>query len=202
MTVIFYTFRHTNHRPSKFTLYGKALFSVLAPISRKSQKPENHEDFGSKALSPQLWYVNRRSISKAMFIGTFWGMLPIPLHTLLIVFTILIFEANLPIGLLLAWIMNPLTIVPILIFAFWIGSKIYQVNMINKEMLLGVFHQIMNWIKNFGHGHIDFSLAKILVTGLFIEALFFAILFFTLTRISWRLSVIKKWRNRNATPPL
>lgn len=181
---------------------AKHFFQSWLPSPEKVKNLKIMKIFGSKALSPQLWYVNRRSISKAMFIGTFWGMLPIPLHTLLIVFTILIFEANLPIGLLLAWIMNPLTIVPILIFAFWIGSKIYQVNMINKEMLLGVFHQIMNWIKNFGHGHIDFSLAKILVTGLFIEALFFAILFFTLTRISWRLSVIKKWRNRNATPPL
>ena len=80
--------------------------------------------FGNKALSPMLWYVNRKSISKAMFIGTFWGILPIPFHTVLIVFTILIFEANLPIGLLLSWIMNPLTIVPILFLAFWIGSKI------------------------------------------------------------------------------
>ena len=115
----------------------------------------------------------------------------------MIIITVLLFEANLPISLLLAWIMNPFTIVPILIFAFWIGTQIYGVHMINKDMLLGVFHQIVHWIQNFGHGHIDFSLAKILATGLLIEALLFAVVLFTLTRIYWRWTVIKKWRNRH-----
>ncbi len=124
-------------------------------------------------------------------------MLPIPLHSLLIIVTVLIFEANLPIGLLLAWIMNPLTIIPILIFAFWIGTRIYHVQMIDQHMLLGVFHQIGHWIKSFGHSHIDFSLAEILLTGLVIEALFFAVLFFILTRICWRWSVVEKWKRRH-----
>ncbi|MCG5492927.1 DUF2062 domain-containing protein, partial [Klebsiella variicola] len=81
------------------------------------------------------------------------------------------FEVNLPIGLVLAWLSNPLTLVPILYIGFWIGTKIYHVQMINKEMLLGVLHQISNWVRNFGHAHIDLSLAKILLSGLVIEAL-------------------------------
>lgn len=179
-------------------LMAKRFFQSWLPSPEQVNNMKIMKIFGTKVLSPQLWYVNRKSISKAMFIGTFWGILPIPLHSILIVLTVLLFEANLPIGLLLAWIMNPFTIVPILIFAFWIGSKIYHVNMINKDMLLGVFHQIMHWIKNFGHGHIDFSLAKILATGLFIEALIFAILFFVLTRLYWRWSVVKRWRSRQS----
>ena len=175
---------------------AKRFFRSWLPSPEQVNKLKIMRIFGDKALNPTLWYVNRKSISKAMFIGTFWGILPIPLHSLLIILTVLIFEANLPIALLLAWIMNPLTIVPILIFAFWIGSKIYHVHTINKEMLLGVFHQIIAWIKNFGHGHIDLSLAKILATGLFIEAVIFATLFFVLTRISWRCTIVKKWRKR------
>ncbi|KQW98435.1 MULTISPECIES: DUF2062 domain-containing protein [unclassified Acinetobacter] len=179
---------------------AKHFFQSWLPSPERVNNLKFMKIFGDKALSPQLWYVNRKSISKAMFIGTFWGILPIPFHTLLIIFSVLFFEANLPIGLILAWIMNPLTIVPILIFAFWIGSKIYHVHMINKEMLLGVFHQIIHWIKNFGHGHIDFSLAKILATGLFIEAFVFASLLFIATRIYWRWSVIKKWNSRKKQP--
>ena len=178
---------------------AKRFFQSWLPSPEKVNNLKFMKIFGDKALSPQLWYVNRKSISKAMFIGTFWGILPIPFHTILIVLTIIFFEANLPIGFILSWIMNPLTVVPILIFAFWIGSKIYHVHMINKDMLLGVFHQIIHWIKNFGHGHIDFSLAKILATGLFIEAITFATLLFIATRIYWRWSVIKKWRQRNST---
>ena len=68
--------------------------------------------------------------------------------------------------------------------------------MINKDMLLGVLHQFLNWIKNFGHGHIDFSLAKILVSGLVLEAFLFAFLFYIATHLIWRWSVIHKWKKR------
>ena len=176
---------------------AKHFFQSWLPSPERVNSLKIIKIFGKYASNPQLWYVNRKSISKAVFIGTFWGILPIPLHSALIIITVLLFEANLPISLLLAWIMNPFTIVPILIFAFWIGTQIYGVHMINKDMLLGVFHQIVHWIQNFGRGHIDFSLAKILATGLLIEALLFAVVLFTLTRIYWRWTVIKKWRNRH-----
>ncbi|HQW53595.1 MAG TPA: DUF2062 domain-containing protein, partial [Acinetobacter sp.] len=51
-------------------------------------------------------------------------------------------------------------------------------------------------IRNFGHGHIDFSLAKILVSGLVIEAILFATLFYIATHFIWRWSVIYKWKRR------
>lgn len=176
---------------------AKFFFQSWLPSPERVNNLKIMKIFGKHVLNPKLWYVNRKSISKAIFIGTFWGILPIPLHSILIVLTVLAVEANLPISLLLAWIMNPLTIVPILIFAFWLGTQIYGVHMINKDMLVGVFHQIVHWIQNFGHGHIDFSLAKILATGLLIEALLFAIVLFIATRIFWRWSVIKKWNNRH-----
>ena len=175
---------------------AKHFFQSWLPSPEKVNNMKIMKIFGNKISSPQLWYVNRKSISKAMFIGTFWGILPIPLHSLLIVLTVVLFNANLPIGLLMAWIMNPLTIIPILLLAFWIGSKIYHVHMINQDMLLGVFHQIQHWIENFGHGHIDLSLAKILATGLLIEALIMAVVLCITTRLYWRWTVIKKWRLR------
>lgn len=176
---------------------AKRFFQSWLPSPEKVNNLKIMKIFGRHVLNPKLWYVNRRSISKAMFIGTFWGILPIPLHSLLIVITVLLFEANLPISLLLAWIMNPLTVVPILIFAFWLGTKVYGVHMINKDMLIGVFHQIINWLEHFGHGHIDFSLAKILATRLLIEAFLFAVLLLVVTRFFWRFSVIKKWNDRH-----
>lgn len=143
----------------------KQFFHKWLPSSEKVARLKFMKIFGERTLNPLLWYVNRRSIAKAMFIGTFWGILPVPFHSLFIILTVLLFEVNLPIGLCMAWLTNPFTVVPILYLGFWFGSKIYHVNMINKDMLLGVLHQILNWIKNFGHGHIDFSLAKILVSG-------------------------------------
>ncbi|SPL72304.1 DUF2062 domain-containing protein [Acinetobacter stercoris] len=152
--------------------------------------------FGDSALNPVLWYVNKKSISRAMLIGTFWGILPIPFHSVLIMLCVILFDANLPISLMLAWIMNPFTIIPILYFAFWIGTKIYNVHMINNEMILGILHQVVRWIKNLGHGYVDLSLAKILLTGLIIEAAIFAILAYFITRLVWQYHVYQKWQKR------
>lgn len=174
----------------------KQFFHKWLPSSEKVARLKFMKIFGERTLNPLLWYVNRRSIAKAMFIGTFWGILPVPFHSVFIILTVLWFEVNLPIGLCMAWLTNPFTVVPILYLGFWFGSKIYHVNMINKDMLLGVLHQILSWIKNFGHGHIDFSLAKILVSGLMIEAILFAVLFYAVTHLLWRWSVIRSWKNR------
>ena len=174
----------------------KQFFHKWLPSSEKVAQLKFMRIFGESTLNPLLWYVNRHSIAKAMFIGTFWGILPVPFHSLFIILTILWFEVNLPIGLCMAWLTNPLTVVPILYLGFWFGTKIYHVNMIDQEMLLGVLHQIINWLKNFGHGHIDLSLAKILISGLVIEAILFALLFYCATHLLWRWFVIKSWKNR------
>ena len=174
----------------------KQFFHKWLPSSEKVANLKFMRIFGQRTLNPLLWYVNRRSIAKAMFIGTFWGILPVPFHSVFIILTILWLEVNLPIGLCMAWLTNPFTVVPILYLGFWFGTKIYHVNMINKDMLLGVLHQIMKWLKNFGHGHIDLSLAKILVSGLVIEAILFAVLFYFTTHLLWRWSVIYSWNKR------
>jgi hypothetical protein len=57
----------------------------------------------------------------------------------------------------------------------------------------------LNWLKNLGHGHIDFSLAKILVSGLVIEAVLFAISFYLITHLFWRWSVVNAWKKRKQT---
>ncbi|MEB4800966.1 DUF2062 domain-containing protein [Acinetobacter soli] len=175
---------------------AKQFFQSWLPSSEKVANLKLLRFFGKRSLNPLLWYINRKSITRAVFIGTFFGLLPIPFHSLFIVAAVLMFEVNLPIGLVLAWLSNPLTLVPILYIGFWIGTKIYHVQMINKEMLLGVLHQISNWVRNFGHAHIDLSLAKILLSGLVIEALVVAIVLSVVTNLFWRWSVIHHWKNR------
>lgn len=177
----------------------KQFFQSWLPSPEKVASMKFMRIFGKRSLNPVLWYINRKSISKAVFIGTFWGILPIPFHTALIVLTVLIMEVNLPVSILLAWLTNPLTLAPILLGAFWIGSQIYQVNMIDQDMLLGVLHQMTHWVTNMGQGHVDLSLAKILLSGLIVEALFFSVLFFLMTRLFWRFSIIRQWKKRTIT---
>ncbi|MEB3767466.1 DUF2062 domain-containing protein [Acinetobacter sp. MD2] len=179
----------------------KQLLQSWLPSHERVSSMKMMKMFGTRTANPLLWYVNRRSICKAIFIGTFFGLLPIPFHSIFIVLAVLCLEINLPVSLALAWLSNPFTIVPILYIGFWFGSKIFHVHMINQAMLKGVMHQIGRWIQNFGHGHIDGSLAKILMTGLVVEALLFSILFYIATQLFWRWSVIRNWKKRQRLRP-
>lgn len=71
--------------------------------------------------------------------------------------------------------------------------------MIDQDMIMGVLHQISHVITHFGEGHIDLSLAKILLSGLMLEALIFALIFFILTRLIWRWNIILHYRRRRLT---
>lgn len=57
-----------------------------------------------------------------------------------------------------------------------------------------MLHQISRWITHFGHGHIDLSLAKILISGLIVEAFVFATILYIVTEIFWRWMVIRNWK--------
>ncbi|MCF8998540.1 DUF2062 domain-containing protein [Acinetobacter nectaris] len=167
------------------------------PSSEKVASSKIMKLFGSRTRDPLLWYVNRRSISRAVLIGAFFGLLPIPFHSILIILAVLMLEVNLPIGLSLAWLTNPFTIAPILYVAFWIGSKIYHVQMIDKEVLLTTFHQVSAWLSHFGHGYVDTSMTKVLFSGLLIEALSFSLILYIITLLFWRWSTIHQWHKRH-----
>lgn len=151
---------------------------------------------GDRASNPKLWYINRRSIALAIFIGTFWGILPIPFHSILILLSVLLLQVNLPVALLLAWLMNPLTFIPIIWSSFWIGSKIFHVPMLNIELLKDVFAQLQDWILHWGATPLDLSIAKILATGLVVEALLLALVLSSLSYLLWRWQLVCVWRQR------
>ena len=69
----------------------KQFFQRWLPSAEKVANLKFMRIFGRHTLNPLLWYVNRRSIAKAVFIGTFWGILPVPFHSLFIIVTIVWF---------------------------------------------------------------------------------------------------------------
>lgn len=175
----------------------KKFLQSWLPSPQKISQSRMMKLLGHSASNPTIWYINRRSVSRAVLIGVFWGLMPIPFHSLMIVVLIVLFKGNLPIGLLLSWLTNPLTIVPIIYGGFWIGTRLYHVQMIDQKMLKGVFHQIEHWVTSLGQTHIDLSLAKILLSGLLVGCTVLSLLAYVLTLLVWRLSVIRRWRKRH-----
>ena len=73
---------------------------------------------------PNLFHLNRNSISRAVGIGIFCAFIPLPIQTLITMFMCLIVGANLPLAVIVIWISNPITIPPNVLFDLQIGKFI------------------------------------------------------------------------------
>jgi uncharacterized protein (DUF2062 family) len=135
---------------------------------------------------PNLWHLNRHSVSLAAFIGVFIAFIPLPAQMITAAIFAIVFRANLPISVCLVWITNPLTIAPIFYLAYKVGAAILDTPTEDIH-----FHLTLHWLKHsLAHNWQPFLL------GSFICGLFFGLLSSTLTYWAWRKYAIKRWHKR------
>ena len=80
--------------------------------------------FGDLLHNPNLWHLNRNSISKAFAVGLFCAFIPIPFQMVLAAAAAIIFRVNLPISAALVWLTNPLTMPPIFYCSYIVGTLV------------------------------------------------------------------------------
>ena len=80
--------------------------------------------FGSWLSNPNLWILNRSSVTKAIAIGLFMAFVPVPFQMALAAGAAIYIGCNLPVAVAMVWITNPLTMGPIFYFAYLVGSAI------------------------------------------------------------------------------
>jgi uncharacterized protein (DUF2062 family) len=73
---------------------------------------------------PELWKWNKKTIAKAFAIGLFCAFLPIPGHTILVAILSMMLSANILLSILVVWVNNPITMLPIYYFTYKIGASI------------------------------------------------------------------------------
>ncbi len=139
--------------------------------------------FGPAVLQPNLWHINKKSVSRGFAIGAFCAFLPIPGQMIIAAFLSITFAANLPISVILTWISNPFTYTPIFYFAYKIGKIIINadINVDEKEI------DILSNIKD---------IWEPLLLGSIILAIIGSIISYILIRVYWRYYVIKVWSKR------
>ena len=93
-------------------------------------------------MQPNLWHINKKSVSRGFAIGAFCAFLPIPGQMILAAFLSITFAANIPISLVLTWITNPITFTPIFYFAYKIGKIIFD-----GRKAIGIEVKIKNKVK-------------------------------------------------------
>ena len=94
---------------------------------------------GERVFAKYVWIHDRRAISGGLALGVFIALTPtIPFQMLLAAVGALYFRVNLPIALATCWITNPVTAVPIYVFAWRLGRDILE-NVIVIEWLFGLY---------------------------------------------------------------
>ena len=79
---------------------------------------------GNRILEPNLWHFNRHSLSFAFLIGGIGCFLPIPFQTLPCVLLSIWIRCNVPVTVAVLWISNPITIGPMMFFAYLVGNRL------------------------------------------------------------------------------
>lgn len=152
--------------------------------------------FGKWLHHPNLWHLNRRSVSGAVAIGLFSGLVPGPLQMLAALLLAIALKRNLPVALIVTLYTNPFTIVPLYLLAYAYGRLILPVDADRPPQEPFEF----DW-SDFGGsmqalGAWMAGLGKPLAVGLPALALTFAVLGYVLVDLVWRIYVIAAWRAR------
>ncbi|MBT5411963.1 MAG: DUF2062 domain-containing protein [Cellvibrionales bacterium] len=160
----------------------KILGRWLPAYSKIKKSPALHW-MGPIFARPNLFHINRASVSTSFFIGIFVAFLPIPGQTLIAAFLALLFSSNLPIAVALVWISNPLTIAPLFIFTYGIG-----VLLLGMEFIDFTLEFSWSWIITQGK-----LIWLPLLTGSFITGLVCGSLGYILINLLWKWKVQKNW---------
>ena len=140
---------------------------------------------------PNLWHLNRHSVSGAVAIGLFAGLIPGPFQMLGALILAIPLRANIPLAMVTTVYTNPLTIVPLYVLAYGYG-----------RLLLGEGAAPAQATPLHGHWsvaelwHWAESLGKPLAVGLVALALTLAVVGYIASRIAWRAYVATAWRRR------
>ncbi|MCQ3830677.1 DUF2062 domain-containing protein [Microbulbifer elongatus] len=143
---------------------------------------------GTLLHDPNLFHLNRHSVSVAFAVGIFTSFLPLPGQMLIAALLALWFRCNLPLSMALVWISNPVTMPAIFYSAYKLGAWILGTPPMPFKIELS-----WEWLTE--------EVGRIwlpLFSGSLIFAIFFATAAYFAMQAIWRWQVVKRWKARLA----
>jgi uncharacterized protein len=142
--------------------------------------------FGTLLHDPNLWHLNRHSVSDAFAIGLFMAFVPMPFQMIPAAALAIYLRANLPISVALVWITNPFTMAPIFYFCYKLGTWV-----LGAKLQAFEFEISWNWLAN--------ELGQIwqpFLLGCFIVAALSSLVGYYGMQGLWRWHVVRDWERR------
>jgi len=164
----------------------KRFIQKISPDPDTLKKHKHLKLFGSLLHNPNLWHLNRRSISGACAVGIFCAFIPVPFQMVIAAAGAILFHVNLPISVLMVWISNPITMPPLFYACYVLGAWLLQTPA--QEFS---FELSWQWLSE--------SLSHIwepFLFGCFIAGVSCSLLGYFSMRILWRYVMISRWKKR------
>ncbi len=159
----------------------KKFLRKFLPDPHKITSSRSLRIFGNLLHEPNLWHMNRKSVSQAFFVGLFFMWVPLPTQMILAAGAAILIRCNLPLSVALVWITNPLTMGPMFYFAYKLGSLLLGIAPSHIE-----FEPSFDWIaEQMRH------IWKPFLLGCFTLGLGSGIVGFTTMRLLWRLHIVQ-----------
>jgi uncharacterized protein len=180
----------------------RKFFRKVMPNVDKVREMRVLSMFGDSLFHPALWHLNRRSAAGGVAVGMFCGLIPGPLQMLGAGIACVLFRVNLPVSLVTTFYTNPLTIVPLYLVAYQIGSFVLGASGTTPVTRPPDW----NWSQPFGSaeaiGHWMIGLGPPLALGVLLLACLLAILGYLIVRGLWSVHLRRAWhaRRRRMTP--
>ncbi len=112
-------------------------------FKKRSFQKGKLDAFLDKYKLPKSYFgINRRSVTRAVAVGLFWGFIPMPMQMLAVIATTPLMRFNVPIAISMVWLSNPLTMPPMYYIEYLTG------NFILGQEGIGNIELTMEWFKS------------------------------------------------------
>ncbi|NKN32092.1 DUF2062 domain-containing protein [Marichromatium bheemlicum] len=140
--------------------------------------------FGKLLQDPNLWHLNRHSVSGAVAVGLFVMYLPPLGHLFMATGLAIVLRVNLPISVTLIWISNPITIPPMFYGAYALGCWMTDQPVVGFDM-----HFWIDW-------HNWLAVLAPLLLGSLVCATLCAVVGYLIIQMLWRWLLMREIQRR------